>query len=75
MESVAKQELLRATQKLNNGNCQYNVLTEFCDRLMKKLMHKPTVGLRQAASDERDELLDLAHYLFSYEKEQHEEVT
>lgn len=76
MQVLAQQELSRATQKLNQGHCQYHVLNEFCDRLMNKLVHKPTLGLRQAASDNRDELLDLAHYLFktSQELSKNEEI-
>ncbi|OYV53394.1 MAG: hypothetical protein B7X00_02000, partial [Legionella sp. 21-45-4] len=36
------------------------VLDEFCERLVKKLTHIPTVNLRQAATNNHDELLDLA---------------
>lgn len=65
MQDLASQELQRAMQKLSSGQCQQMVLTEFCERLVNKLTHRPTVGLRQAASDGREELLDLAHYLFN----------
>lgn len=64
MQSLAKQELRRAMQKLSAGHCQFDVLNEFSERLVNKLTHSPTVGLKQAASDNRDELLDLAQYLF-----------
>ena len=77
MQGLAQQELQRATQKLSLGQCQYSVLTEFCDRLVNKLTHMPTVSLRQAASDDRDELLDLAHHFFnaSLDPLPHEEIT
>lgn len=65
MQDLAQQELQRAMQKLEAGQCQYSVLTEFSERLVKKLTHTPTVGLRQAAWDDREELLDLAKYLFN----------
>lgn len=71
MQSIAQQELQRAKQKLAAGKCQYSVLTEFSDRLVNKLTHSPTVGLRNAAWDNREELLDLAQYLLDnspYEK-------
>ncbi len=71
MQSIAQQELQRAMQKLSAGKCQYTVLTEFSERLVNKLTHTPTVGLRNAAWDNRDELLDLAQYLLDnspYEK-------
>ena len=64
MQDLAQQELQRALQKMSAGHCQYAVLTEFSERLLGKLTHVPTIGLRRAARDSRDELLDLAHYLF-----------
>lgn len=77
MEALAQGELNRAIQQLNQGNCQYTVVTKLCDRLLNKLLHKPTLGLRQAASDDRHALFELAHYLFGTEEDQkkYEEVT
>ena len=71
MQNLAKQELQRATQMLSAGRCQYSVLEEFSERLVNKLTHTPTIGLRHAAWDNREELLDLAQYLLDcspYEK-------
>ncbi len=65
MQDLAQQELQRAMKKLATGQCQLSVLTEFSERLVKKLTHAPSVGLRRAAWDDREELLDLAHYLFN----------
>jgi glutamyl-tRNA reductase len=65
MQELAQLELQRAIQKLSSGQCQYQVLSEFSERLVNKLVHSPTLGLRQAAWDDRKELLDLAQYLFS----------
>jgi glutamyl-tRNA reductase len=65
MQGFANSELQRAKQQLNNGQCQYSVLNEFSERLLNKLMHLPTLGLKQAASDNRQELLELAEYLFT----------
>jgi len=65
MQDLAQLELQRARQKLAAGQCQDAVLTEFSERLLNKLTHSPTIGLRQAAWDDRAELLDLAHYLFN----------
>jgi len=64
MQSLAQQELQRAIGKLTSGSCQHSVLSEFCDRLVNKLVHNPTAGLKQAAWDNREDLLDLVHYLF-----------
>lgn len=65
MQNLAQQELQRARGKLSAGYNQDEVLHEFCERLVNKLTHHPTVGLRQAAWDGREELLDLAHYLYN----------
>ncbi|MFW2570410.1 glutamyl-tRNA reductase [Legionella sp. 29fVS95] len=65
MQVVAQKELQRAQDKLSAGHCQDSVLSEFCERLVNKLVHHPTVGFRQAALDGREELFDLAHYLFN----------
>ncbi|QDP73195.1 glutamyl-tRNA reductase [Legionella israelensis] len=65
MEDLAQQELQRALQKLSHGHDQQSVLNEFGERLLNKLTHSPTVGLRKAARDGREELLTLANYLFN----------
>ncbi|KTD31081.1 glutamyl tRNA reductase [Legionella maceachernii] len=66
MQDLAQQELQRAQEKLSAGHCQTHVLQELCDRLVNKLIHHPTVGLRQAAKDGREEILDLIHYLYNF---------
>jgi glutamyl-tRNA reductase len=73
MQSLAQQELQRAQQKLSTGHCQLKVLEELSQRIVQKLTHRPTIGLRQAAYDERHEVFDLAHYLFDLPS--HEEIT
>ncbi|RAP34725.1 glutamyl-tRNA reductase [Legionella quinlivanii] len=64
MESLAQQELERAIHHLSTGQNQQEVLETFCNRMLNKLIHQPTIGLRQAAWDNRQDLLDLAQYLF-----------
>ena len=73
MQQIAQQELQRAIQKLSIGKCQYSVLTEFSERLVNKLTHTPSVGLRHAARENREELLDLAQYLL--DKSPYEKIT
>jgi len=77
MQTVAQQELKRAMQKLETGHCQHTVLSEFSERLVNKLTHAPSVGLRQVAWDGRVELLDLAKYLFNLSTNQssHEKIS
>ncbi len=70
MQNLAQQEVLRAQQKLASGHCQYQVIEELAERLVQKLMHQPTKGLQKAAVDDRQDLLELAQYLFnSHRKE------
>ncbi len=76
MQELAQAELKRATQKLSSGQCQYSVLNEFCERLVNKLTHAPTVGLRQAAVGNQDEFMLLSQYLLntSMDTRAHEEI-
>lgn len=69
MKEMAQSEVQRAHQKLEAGHCQYQVVNELSERLIQKLMHYPTVGIQQAASDERHDILELAQYLFRHPKE------
>lgn len=76
MQVLAQQELQRAKGKLLAGYNQEILLEEFCNRLVNKLTHHTTVGLRQTACEGREELLDLAHYLFnsSFNRSTYEEI-
>jgi glutamyl-tRNA reductase len=66
MKDIAQSEVQRAHQKLEAGHCQFQVVNELSERLIQKLMHYPTVGMQQAASDERHDILELAQYLFHH---------
>lgn len=65
MKQLAQQELQRAIKKLSDGQNQLTVLNEFSERLVNKLTHNPSTGLRQIAWDGREDLLSLAQYLFN----------
>ncbi len=65
MQDLAQKELQRALKKLSAGQCQQVVLNEFSERLVNKLTHNPTAGLRQIAKDGREDLFTLAQYLFN----------
>lgn len=65
MQLLAQQELQRAFKQLSAGQSQHTVLNEFSERLVNKLTHNPTSGLRQLAWDGREDLLTLAQYLFN----------
>ena len=75
MQSLADFELQRALQKLAKGQEQIDVFNEFSQRLINKFSHIPSIGLRQAAIDQRDEILDLAHYLFHSPQSTYEDIT
>lgn len=76
MYDLAKIELKRSLSQLNEGNNQEQVLEELCYRLVNKLTHTPSVGLRQAAVDGHDNLLTLINYLYKAPEDQltHEEI-
>ncbi len=77
MYDLAKTELKRSKSQLNDGTNQEQVLEELCYRLVKKLTHAPSVGLRQAAVDGHDNLLTLINYLYKAPEAElaHEEIT
>lgn len=66
MNTIAEQELTRITRRLrSNAVNPEEALAELKYRLVNKLAHKPTVGLKRAARDNRDDLLSLVSYLFN----------
>ena len=73
MHKLAQKEIQRATQKLLIGKCQYSVIEELTHRLVNKFIHTPTLGLRRAAKDNREELLELVRYLL--EHKDYEKIT
>lgn len=78
MQQIAQNELQRALDKLHTADCQQSVLTEFCNRLVNKLLHHPTTALRKVATDNREDLFDFVHYLLpstSITQQNHEEIS
>lgn len=71
MQTLANQELDRALQKLAQGQCQQSVLTEFSQRLVNKLIHLPSTGLKQVAWEGDEDMLQLAQTLFNTSKSRH----
>ena len=65
MHDLAKQDLQRALKKLSAGHSPELILNEFSERLVNKLTHYPSTGLKQMAWDGRDDLHTLAKYLFN----------
>jgi glutamyl-tRNA reductase len=65
IEGVCHLQLAKAIRQLEHGENPSEVLTNFAHTLTNKLLHAPTVQLRQAGVEGRLELLELAKQLFS----------
>jgi len=65
IEEMCRVELAKAKRQLNQGEDADKVLDIFADALVKKLLHTPSVQLRQAGMEGRFELLQLVKQLFA----------
>jgi glutamyl-tRNA reductase len=63
-DSLRNETLYKAQQKLVAGVPPEQVLEFLAHTLTNKLIHLPTVGLRQAGYEGRNDLVDAAHILF-----------
>lgn len=69
VEEICDVELSKAKKQLSRGDDPEHVLTSFSYALSNKLLHTPTVQLRQAGHEGRLELLEVAQELFDLESE------
>lgn len=65
MQLLADMELERVLKKMNQVHGAESVLREFTNRLINKMTHITTIGLRQAAADARADLLSFTEYLLN----------
>lgn len=65
IEEICQAELMKAKQQLLQGEDPTQVLDTFSHAFMNKLMHAPSVQLRQAGAQGRYDLLRLAKQLFA----------
>lgn len=65
VEAICKSELLKAKQQLAGGTTPEQVLEFFSRSLANRLLHNPSVQLRQAGADGQLELLQLAKRFFA----------
>ena len=65
IEDICRTELMKARQQLLQGMQPADVLEMFASAYTKKLLHAPSVQLRQAGAEGRFELLQYAKQLFS----------
>ena len=62
-EQIREQELQRAMRSLSRGDGVDEVLAQLSRSLTQKLIHAPTLGLKQTTADGREDLLDYARKL------------
>lgn len=65
VQSICNAELHKAKQQLQQGTDPDKVLEIFAHSYTKKLLHEPSVQLRQAGAEGRFDLLKLAKQLFA----------
>lgn len=65
IEEICRAELIKAKQQLHQGADAMQVLDAFANAYTKKLLHTPSVQLRQAGAEGRFDLLSLAKQLFA----------
>lgn len=63
-QETASQELEKATRMLANGKSAEEVLQRLAHGLTNKLLHQPTVQLRRASAEGREDLLQLVQELY-----------
>ena len=64
MEQLRDEELAKAKRSLQRGESPESVLDAFARGLTNKLMHDPSVQIRQASYDGRNEIVDYVRTLF-----------
>jgi glutamyl-tRNA reductase len=65
VEEICQMELVKAKRQLHKGEDPEQVLTSFAHLFTNKLLHSPSVQLRQAGVDGRLDILELAQQLFA----------
>lgn len=74
IEEICRVELIKAKQQLQQGANSDDVLESFANAFTKKLLHVPSVQLRQAGAEGRFELLSFAKQLFAIPDKEAERV-
>ncbi len=68
IEDICETELAKSLRQLKRGDDSTDVLNLFARALTQKLLHTPTVQLRQAGFEGKLEVLQLAQQLFALER-------
>lgn len=64
-QSLSNTELKKAQQQLAKGTSPEIVIEQLARNLVNKLTHQPSVALRQAGQDNRDDIIQAARELFN----------
>ncbi len=67
-EVLQLQELERARQRLSNGEDVDEVLKVLARALTNKLIHEPTIAIREASAEGRHDMLDYVRTLYGLDK-------
>ncbi len=67
-ETLQLLELERAIQRLNNGEGAEEILKAFARTLTNKLIHEPTIAIREASAEGRHDMLDYVRALYGLDK-------
>ena len=63
-EAIKQSELEKALKRIEKGDSPTDVLTNLANQLTNKMMHQPSVQMKQAKADGRDDILQLIDDLF-----------
>ncbi len=64
MQAQAQQETLKALNALKAGAVPEEVVQQLSKRILNKVLHTPSVRLRKAGYDGREDVIKSVHYLF-----------
>ena len=67
-EQIKQQELEKALARLNKGDDPANVLNQLANQLTNKIIHRPSVQIRQAASQGEQPLLEAVSKLYQLDQ-------
>ena len=63
-DAIREQELERALKALEKGESAQNVVSSLARSITQKLVHSPSVQMKKASAEGRDELLELTAELY-----------
>jgi len=63
-ENIKSVELSKALQRLNKGDAPADVLTSLANQLTNKIIHTPSIQLKQASAEGREDMLTAVEDLF-----------